>query len=166
MDKNKTYIKISIGILFGALFPIGIYNLIFKLLERLLFYIDLNILFASGIASFVAAAVAVYIFSRTMNYLLQFDYSKAPQVKRLFFMGVGVNLAIQLIWFIIPIIDGRLGSEYDEKINQAYALLTTDHFLAHITINIGGELIAFLGMVYLIYRKINRLKTHSDLNAS
>ena len=162
MKQNKIYIIISLGILFGAFFPFGIYTLIFKTLERVLFNTGWNTFLASGVAAYVAAIFAVFSFSRIMNYLVKFDYSNISEVKKVFWLGVLANVGIYLIWFLIPLIDGRLGAEYMTNLNRSYQLLNSSILLGHVLINQGSELLCFLSIVYLIYRKINTVANNAS----
>ncbi len=156
MNNNKTYIIISIGILFGALFPIGVYTLIFKILERILFNTSLNTFLASGTSAYTAAIISILSFSLMMEYLITNDYSKVSQVKKVFCVGIIVNILIHLLWFFIPFIDGYLGLEYMNTINQAYELLASDLVFGHLITNISGQLVTFIGIVYLMYKRITR----------
>ncbi len=155
MKQNKVYIIISLGILFGAFFPTGIYTLIFKTLERVLLSNDLNVFLASGIAAYTAVILAVLSFRPIMNYLVQFDYSKVTEIKRVFWLGVLANVGMYLIWFLIPLIDGGLGMDYIKNLNDSHKLLNSNILWGPVLINQGSAFLCFISIVYLIYRKIN-----------
>ncbi|MGB5463635.1 MAG: hypothetical protein WBM92_09740 [Aureibaculum sp.] len=154
MKQNKVYIIISLGILFGAFFPLGIYTLIFKILERVLFTIEWNTFLASGIAAYAAALFTVFSFSQIMDYLIQFDYSHLSEVKKVFWLGVLANVGLYLVWFLIPIIDGRLGADYMANLHRSYELLNSNVFLGSVLINQGSAFLCFISIVIIIYRKI------------
>jgi hypothetical protein len=155
MKQNRIYIIISLGILFGALFPIGIYTLIFKTLQRVLFNTSWNTFLASGMAAYVAVLFAVVSFIRIMNYLVRFDYSNLSEVKKIFWLGVLANVGIYLIWFLIPFIDGGLGVEYMTNLNRSYQLLNSNILWGTILIDQGSAWLCSVSIFYLIYRKIN-----------
>ncbi|WP_273274791.1 hypothetical protein [Maribacter polysiphoniae] len=155
MEKNKKFTIFSIGILFGAFFPYGIWNLVYKVLERVLFNTDFNTFLASGIAAYTGAIFTIFCFSRISDYLMQFDYSDIFEVKKAFWLGILANGGLFLIWFLIPLIDGLLGQGYMDNLNNAYQTLDSNFILGKITINQGSSFLCFFGIVVLIYKKIN-----------
>ena len=164
MKQNKIYIIISLGILFGTLFPVGIYTLTFKTLQRVLFNTSWNTFLASGTAAYVAVLFAVVSFIQIMKFLVKFDYSNLSEIKKVFWLGVLANVGIYLIWFLIPIVDASLGAEYMTNLNRSYQLLNSNILWGPILIDQGSAWLCFLSIFYLIYRKLNTADNNGKSN--
>jgi hypothetical protein len=157
MGKSRHFGILSIGILFGALFPFGLHTLLFKIFERILFLSDLNILFSSAIAAYTSVILTVILFIKTMNMLVISDLNQKIEIKKKIKIGVFVNLSLYFVWFLIPFIDNNLGIEYSSKIYRTYEILSTEFFWYEILINQLSSIICFSIIIGIMYQSVNTI---------
>jgi hypothetical protein len=155
MRKDKLFGIISVGILFGVLFPLGLYTLMFKILERILFLTDLDILLSSAIAAYSSVVLAVVLFLKLMNYLINSELNEKKKIKSKMTAGVLANIGLYFFWFLIPFIDNNLGEEYQNKVFKSYELLSTEFVFYEILINQLSSIICFVILVGIMYNKLN-----------
>lgn len=155
MEKNKIYGLISIGILIGALFPQGLQNLLFKILERILFNTDLNVFAASGLSAIIGLVVTVLVFIRVMNYFMAFDYTQRSEIKKALVIGLLINVFSVLVWSLLPFMDSWLGSTYSENIIEGYYLLSKNTYMSEFWISGMSSFLCFISIVIIIFNKVN-----------
>ncbi|WP_127141837.1 hypothetical protein [Flagellimonas marinaquae] len=155
MRKDKLFGIISVGILFGVLFPLGLHTLMFKILERIFFLTDLDILLSSAIAAYSSVVLAVVLFLKLMNYLINSELNEKRKIKSKMTAGVLANIGLYFFWFLIPFTDNNLGEEYQNKVFKSYELLSTEFVFYEILINQLSSIICFVILVGIMYNKLN-----------
>lgn len=154
---NKKIVSaLGIGILLSPLFPTGgINGLITKLLERALFNTDLQPLISAGIASAIGLISSIIIFKKVIDYFSKLDYNDSTKLFYVFRISLIIFLGIQLIWSLIPFIDGMLGQSYFLGMNKGFSSIN-ENVNYHIFIKGPAWIMGMIAGVIIIYKGVKK----------
>jgi hypothetical protein len=121
---NRIFSILGIGALLSPTFPSdGISTLVTKILERVLFSLNIEPLFAAVFSGIIGLSVAIYIFKLTFELFTNYIETNSDQTSKVLSKAILVFVGYQMTWMIIPFIDGALGQSYINKLNSSYELI-------------------------------------------
>ena len=154
---NKKIVSaLGIGVLLSPLFPTGgINDLITKLLERALFNTYLQPLVSAGIASAIGLISSIIVFKKVIDYFSKLDFNDSTKLFYVFRISLIIFLSIQLIWGLIPFIDGMLGQNYFLGMNKGFRSIN-ENINYHIFIKGPAWIVGMTVGIIIIYKEVKK----------